>query len=203
MLKKIIPIIVAGLLLSCSGEEKAPGELESETPEAIEVVSSYDILSSKSRGWTDNIIERLYQEAIEKNKEVEALNQFIQKANNTYVDSLIDYKKYLNINEEYWETANDYISQITDTTLRKSMKELFDQSELTYCDSKNNLINIKDKIDIEKEHFDNQVVFLKLAVTLPMIENYQRNEKPDSTTLKEVIIDFDNANTVINNFVIK
>lgn len=203
MMKTIISILMTAsfMLSSCSQEKKTPEELVNETPTAIEEKSSYDISSYKDRGWKENIIERLYNEAVEKNKMVSNIDSFIVSANQLHVDSLIDFKKYSSINEEYWKTANNYIARITDTVVRSTVKELFDKAEFNYCDAKKGLIHLADKIELEKEHFDNQVLLLKLAVTLPMIQNYQNNEKPDSSKLKSILTGFDNATKEIKDFV--
>ena len=202
MLKKIIPIIVtaSSLFISCSEQKKTPEELVEETPESIEVSTSYNIKYSRGGSWQENIIERLYKEAIEKNIEVSNITKSIQLADEQYSDSLIAYNKYININEGYWETANSYISRISDSVVRKSIKSIFDEAELNYSDSKKDLTHLKDKIILEKERFDNNILLFKLAVTLPMIQNYQNNERPDSLKLKEIITSFENTGNEIKNY---
>ncbi len=189
MKRKVIPLFMAAMLLGCSQQQQTPEELENETPEAIEENSDLGFSSSYKRGY-ENIVERLYNEAVEKNIEVGAIQETINIANQYYVDSLTDYNKYVRINKEYWDIANRYIVEITDTTLRNSMYELFQEAEITYCSSKEDLLYLDDKIALEKERFENQVKLLKLAVTLPMIQNYQVNEKPDTTQLKAVLNGF-------------
>lgn len=201
MKKIIITIIISSVsFLGCSNEKKAPEELVNETPDAIEESSSYDISSYSGRGWNENIIERLFNEAVDKNNEVAVTAESIQIANDIYNDSLKEFNKYISINEDYWKTANDYIARISDSTLRKSIKDTFEKSEIDYCDLKKNLTSLNDKITVEKKRLEDQVTILKLIVTLPMIQNYQKNEKPDSLKLKEVINSLENTNKEINVF---
>lgn len=189
------------LLLSCNQQKQSPEEIQNETPDAIEAKYEPDWSSSYKRGGYDNIIERLYKEAIKKNKEVHIVNESIELANNYYNDSLVDYNKYLMINEDYWKTANTYISSIADSTLRVTIKNAFDKAESDYCTSKEHLLSLNDKIEIEKQHFDNQVILMKLLVTLPMIQNYQKNEIPDSLQMNSVKNELENTIKKIETFV--
>ncbi|MCT4582870.1 MAG: hypothetical protein N4A35_15770 [Flavobacteriales bacterium] len=186
MKRKVIPLLLAMGMLSCNQQRQTPAELERETPEAIEDQSDFGFSSSYKRDY-ENIVERLYNEAVEKNVEVGAIQESIDEVHQYYVDSLADYNKYIRINEEYWNTANRYIAEISDTTLRNSIKELFQEAEVTYCSSKEDLLYLNDQIALEKERLENQVQLLKLVVTLPMIQNYQVNEKPDTLQLKTIL----------------
>lgn len=201
MKRVFIPLVLAVGLFSCSNKTQTPEEVQNETPEAIDEDYGIDWSSSYKRGYHVNIIERLYEEAVEKNVEVGKINESILLANSFYEDSLVDYKKYINLNEEYWTIANDYISAISDSTLRNELKSIFDKAEVEYCESKKDLLYLNDKIALEKQHFDNQVNLLKLMVTLPMIQNYQVNEIPDSSTMNSVLIGFGNVNKEIEKFV--
>ena len=202
MMKKIILTIVitSFLIISCTEDKKSPEELMGETPEAIEVSPSYSVISSSRGKWKKNIIERLYEEAIEKNINVSNISKSIEIANQQYLDSLIDYDKYIDINEEYWDVANSYIANISDTVLRESIKKVFDQSELDYCNSNKGITSLNDEIKHGKDALNNHVLLFKLAVTLPMIQNYQKNENPDSLMLKAIIADFDSTITKIKKY---
>ena len=202
-MKKITAILLAGIFFAnCSNDITEAEELDNETPTALEEKSNFAMSSYKDRSYSD-IIERLYLEAVEKNKTVFGIDSSIVRANQYHIDSLKAYHKYVTINEDYWETANRYIAEISDTVARKSIKKVFDNAELNYCDAKKGLISLNDKIKLEKEHFDNQVLLLKLAVTLPMIQNYQHNELPDTIPLKEILTGFGNANNKVTEFVKK
>lgn len=202
MKRVLIPLILAVGLFSCGNKIQTPEGVQNETPEAIEEDYGSDWSASIKRGrYYDNILERLYKEAVEKNDEVGKINESILLANSFYGDSLVDYKKYINLNEEYWTIANNYITAISDSTLRNELKSIFDKAEVEYCESKKELLYLNDKIALEKEHFDNQVKLLKLMVTLTMIQNYQVNEIPDSSTMNSVLIGFGNANKEIEKFV--
>lgn len=201
MKRVLIPLFFAIVLFSCGKGNQNPEEEQKETPEAIENNYSSGGYSSMKRGWSMNIIERLYKEAVEKNKIVNTINQSVELANNFYLDSLVDYNKYVSINKEYWDVANDYITAISDTVMRMELKTIFDKAESEYCSSNEKLLFLNDKIKLEKKHFENQVRFLKLAVTLPMIQNYQVNEIPDSSAMNSILVGFDTVNKQIQEFV--
>jgi len=188
-------------LLSCDFNHKKTNEIDDETPSTMEgEYSSGNILRTKSKYHT-NILERLYEEAISKNKKIRKVDDAIELAYRLYSDSLSDYNRYIRLNKDYWNVANSYINDMSDSTLRNEVRSIFNKAEIEYCASKEELLHIDDKIDVEKKYFDNQVQLFKLIVTLQMVQRYQVNEFPDSSTMNSILTKFDHVNQVIETIV--
>jgi len=127
--------ILAFILLLSNCEEKPTVEtptpnIQKETPESLQS-SSFDF---KLYGRWDkaDLIDKLYNEALDNNDELKALNEQIMELHTNVKDTLNEVLRYESINNQYWKTAASYMTQIEDSILRTSTKKIFTTLEKEY-----------------------------------------------------------------------
>ena len=194
MKKKILGFILVLIsLLGCKDEPRKSANPElnihNETPQALNDESNYKIGLSKRN--PQDIITRLYNEAINKNPKLEKFNKEVTAFTKSKNDSLRPYLKYSRTNAAYWNSVGVLINQLQDTTLRKSTHKVFKSLEARY---KAQMIDYQNKLDIIDKRsitLNDQLIMMKLLITEPMMMNYQRNEKPDIETMEGIIKEYD------------
>lgn len=181
------------ILAACNHDSKPQAYHEqpaAETPEVLTENSNFDVAKSFPR-YNKDIIYKLYQEALEKNDELQLLDKQITTIFEKSGDEVTEFDEYTNVSEDYWQTADNYINNINDTTLRSKTAALFKSFAADY---KATLINHKNRIASiaeRKVSLQDHLILLKLLVTQPMIKTFQENEIPDLEKLQQVIHDYD------------
>lgn len=194
-IKVIILILIIATAISCNKVNKESVDIETqeivnETPDVLVENSNFK-LSSYSKRYDSNIITKLFNEALEKDAELEQLNNEITLMYQFQNDSLPEFSKFDGINKNYWRSSLEYIEQIEDTILRKSSLEIFETLQSKYEIS---MADYDQKIDVIKKKtitLNDQLILMKLFITEPMIKKYQLNEKPDIRSLENIIKEYD------------
>jgi hypothetical protein len=154
--------------------------------------SDFDSYLTKSARWkNDDIIQKLFAEACEKDKTLKDLNEKIESVGGIKDDSLKIYDDYFSINNDYWSTAQSYIIRLNDSILKESTTAVFDKLA---CDYEKRMIDYSNKIEILDQrtiNLEDQLILMKLMVTQPMIENFEINEKPPIKILEDLIKNYD------------
>lgn len=195
-MKILFTLIFSILLISCSQNKKIETTENIEdllgTPEALndnKTNSSY----SFSKRYHENIIDKLFHEALDKNKELKELNIRI---NEILADSLQektnDYLAYRKNNVEYWNTAKSYVNNISDSIRKIEILKIINKLEKNYERKLINHENKMDSITSLQLHLSDQKILMKLFITQKMINNYQNNELPEIDKLESMIKDLKN-----------
>jgi len=106
-------LLILSLLSSCRSDNTRSGlpTNEKNIPSSIMEEDSYasDLFDSEVR-WkgSKDIVEKLFEEAMEKDKELRSLNKRINQKFVSEIDSLASYDFYAETNNNYWEVANRY-----------------------------------------------------------------------------------------------
>jgi len=183
-------MIFSFLLIGCS--EQAQGEKNpapsNETPKIFQESTSYrdGIKSSIKKVTRYSLVEQLYQEAVEKDPALKALDTEILGMNALKQDSLNAYYKYFQNVQNYWGSANDYINKLEDSTLQVATRQYFDILENRHKERLDQHKTIEDSIEAKTNILYNQHLLVKLLTSSKMMENYQFNEFPSLKTLENV-----------------
>lgn len=197
MNNQIVILLFMFLSFSCSKDRSTnnePNNLE-ETPEVLEENKGDLNLSSYSKRAKKDIIQQLYDEAVDKDEQLKSLNSRISEISDLKKDSLKDFETYIRNNQNYWNSIDGYASQLSDTTLRDELKNLIEVLEKKHASKMSPLNSIVKQIEVAEQSLRDQEILMKILVTEPMMSNYQRNEFPDINTLKSVKSSLD---TLIN-----
>jgi bacterioferritin (cytochrome b1) len=165
------------ILFACN-QNKPAVQQQPPVPKALEEKSSSDYeLISKSRSY-NNLIEDLYTEILETNAALQELEKEFNTIDNKVIDSLKTFTQYNDKNNSYYNAAKEYTASISDSVLKKQMEELVKKSEETYRKIVTNHEQLIKKKGELASHLKNLHTVLMLSVTLPVMENYQREKLP-------------------------
>ncbi|CAM4065293.1 MULTISPECIES: hypothetical protein [Flavobacterium] len=178
MYKKISILFLFAFVCSCSKGKQKEINVANETPQVLQNNDSDISLRSFGKKYDFNIIDKLYNEAIEKDESLKKLENVFLYIGGVKKDSLKDFNDYLGNNARYWNDVDDYLKQIKDTILRKEVTKDFDKFEkefkksITSLQHKDSLLNMKSVL------LDDYHTIMKLKITHNMMMKYNTNEFP-------------------------
>ena len=186
-MKNTIIFLLLLSVYSCNNEEEYKPKKSKIIPNALSV----DVSSLKKKD-TD-LVENLYKEIVDKDASLKPLQIEIDKLESGKEDSLKTFSEYDKNNKDYYKTFEKHLKDIQDSVLRKRMRKILDSS----------LINYKNKLSAQQKVYDSANVLytsladlhwlLKLSKTLAVMETYQDNNIPDTTTLKNTLEKLNNT----------
>lgn len=183
------------LIIGCGKTAEQTPEPENATPKTLAEPTSGGVLNSDTKFsrayYEDDIIEKLFAEALEKNEQLKKLHDKIIAMPNIQSDSLVAFNQYQSNNEQYWEVTNQYLEQIQDTVLRAATRKNFELLEMTYKGKINKHITAKERLAKQVAELNDRLVLMKLLITQQMMLNYQNNELPNIKSMEDLIKDYD------------
>ncbi len=192
---KIILLIPTTLFFACSQKPEqptiSPPTIVVTTPEVlVKNNSDFNISSYSSKGRID-IISKLYNEALSKNKILEHLDKTLNVIQYDQNDQLEAYNNYLKTNLNYWSTTDNYINRISDTLLNQKTKQSYLNKKARYEKKMEAYYLTMSSISQKETALADELVMLKLTVTESMMKNYQHNERPKIETLNNLVDDYE------------
>lgn len=154
------------------------------TPAPLQESQATDYSSTKR--YVGDLLEDIYTDQVKKRPDLQKLENDIQTYNDKEPDSLQRLDRYLLKSGKYYASANERVSVISDSTLKRALLKAIVASNNRYA----NLIKA-DSVKLKSlQHMDQQLkdyhVALKLMVSLPVMEQYQQKNKPDTKTLDDL-----------------
>jgi len=197
-MKKLILISTVILLtfVSCDNARiKENQEQNQETLKALQKEKPIDIVSK--RGY-DDIIESLYKELVDKNPELKDLETRLDALAANKSDSTEQFNEYNGKNYSYYNSADNHLKQINDSTLRKKMKTLISSSLTKYNSKIYRHTELLKSIDMKTMTLDDLHEMLMITTTLPLIEKYQNNNLPTTKSINGYLKQLDKAIQIEN-----
>jgi hypothetical protein len=183
--------IISGCIQSQTTEPQNQTEPENETPVALQETKIIDEIGQYSSRYNTNILAKLYSEALENDTKLKELDNQIKEIRDIETDSLSEYEEYAIINNQYWSAVDNLLRQMNDSTLHDVTKELVDQLKSAYNKSVSDYETQKKIIRDKRISLKDQHLLMQLFVTVPMIENFRRNEKPSVKSLENVALEYE------------
>jgi len=183
-MKSTIILLLLFAIYSCKYDEQYKPKKSKGIPNALQE-RSVEVNRLKQKD-TD-LVEILYNELLDKDPSLKQLENEITKLQENQSDSLKTFTLYNNNNKEYYAIYQKHLDDIKDSALRRQVKKILDSSMRAY----------------KKKFFEHQKVFdstsemynalsdvhwiLKLSRTLAVMEKYQDENMPDTTSLKRTM----------------
>lgn len=181
-MKQLFPLLLV-LLLSCS-ENKPHVQQQQHVPQALVEQNSDVRLFSKRYG--NDLVQDLYEELL---KSDPSLNEFENAAAilpSQKKDSLAYFQTFTGKNEDYYSSAETYLSQIKDSVLKNRLKVLLTESKTKFETSLTAYHNLITQIEAKDNQINDLHNAVKLVVTLPVIEKYQKDNIPSVNPVKAI-----------------
>jgi peptidoglycan hydrolase CwlO-like protein len=178
----VILCLAVSIVLSCGDKKK--------TPPAILEGKKIDV-SSLYKKRSDDLVQALYEEVVSRSAELEDLEKQIEAIKKQWPDSSDAFKKFNEKNNSYYRSADKNIETIRDSVLRKRIRAMVTESRKHYADSITTWTNM-DSLIVRRTAMVNDLhALLKIAKTLPLIEEFQKNNTPATKPGEEVIKNYD------------
>ncbi|PIE50094.1 MAG: hypothetical protein CSA38_05305 [Flavobacteriales bacterium] len=185
-MKKIIFIFYAFCFLSaCSHPEE-------DTTEVIAEVNDNTSMKGLSKSYRNkDIIEVLYNKEIQSNEKLKALvNQINKVESDSFSKKTDSYLEYKKTNENYWQTVKGYTNSIQDSLAKKSIQKIFERLNKDFDQSIANHENKMNNIDSLSSKLSDEIILMKLLITQPMMQKYQKEKLPQIAELQSLIEDY-------------
>lgn len=178
MLKKIAFI---SLLLLVSCRDKETTDQKNAEPKAFEE-KTFDIGRS---GKGDDLVENLYQELVDKSPELKALENELREVNAR--DTTDIFYNYDQKSHDYYNSAESHINGIRDSVMKQKIINLITKSNDKYISQKAELENLVNTINKKRTDITNYHSALKIILTIPLIEQYQKQHLPNKAPFEKLI----------------
>lgn len=168
-------------LFACS-QNKTENVQQPAIPKALEENKVDYTLISKSRVSND-LVQDLYNEILEKNKKLNELEAEIRKTKTNKMDSLERFNAYDQQNNNYYRSAKNYLDQISDTVLRKQIEQTLTISSANYKNRISSHETLIKQADALAAKLHDLHIILKLSTTLAVMESYQKEQLPSKSPI--------------------
>jgi hypothetical protein len=152
-------------------------------------------VSSIYKKRSGDLVEALYDELVSGSAELTQLELAIKDLKKQTPDSLKGYKTFNQHNNVFYDLAGKKVNTMTDSVLRKKMLLLINHSRKQYTDSIARLKELDSLINRRTNTLNDLHTILKLVKTLPLIEDFQKTNRPPSLPAEGAL---QNLDTLIN-----
>lgn len=176
---KIFTVLSLVLLTSCRENEST--NRSDQEPKALQE-KSIDLGSLRSG---NNLVDDLYQELVNKSPELKVLENELDELNTRdTTDIFYDYDQK---SDAYYGSANNYINTINDSVMKQKILNLLHKNQEKYVSRKAELENLIKTIHKKRMEIKNYHNTLKIVLTLPLIEEYQKQHLPSKSPFEKMI----------------
>ncbi len=158
---------------------------EENVPDAFQEKSVIDDVSSIKRGYSD-LITQLYSEILEKNKDLQALEDSIKNLRKTSSENTEDANNFFENHQKYYNAAYQRIEIIQDSILREKIFEKLSENENSFNEKTKKLTNLLADISQKQAELNDYYTSLKILLTMKQNEEYQNNNLPDTTAVSNL-----------------
>jgi hypothetical protein len=148
-------------------------------------------VSSIYKKRSGDLVEALYDELVSGSAELTQLELAIKDLKKQTPDSLKGYKTFNQHNNVFYDLAGKKVNTMTDSVLRKKMLLLINHSRKQYTDSIARLKELDSLINRRTNTLNDLHTILKLVKTLPLIEDFQKTNRPPSLPAEGALQRFD------------
>ncbi len=179
---KLYSILLTSIILfSCNEKQNTT---ITETPKALQ--NNKIEIKSYSRSYSD-LVEELYKELLENNTELKKLEDAIENSNSKSISLENNFNEFNNKSVNYYKSAHSHTTMIKDSLLRTKITAVINKSTLNYDSKTYDLKYLLKEISEKKSAIQDYQTALKIILTLPVIEKYQKENILNQNEFKTFI----------------
>ena len=176
-------------IYSCSPQKTEPSP-QQETPKALTEDKKSDFsLRSKSR--PEDLVDEIYQEEVDKSVFLKNLEKKIADIPDDKRDSTQSFEEFDSKNTSYYHSATEKANSISDSLLKKKMLEIIANSKSAYERQIAEMKTMLKDLDQKSVSLEDYHTILKLKLTIPIIQKYQKTNQPSNNPLQKISKEYD------------
>jgi hypothetical protein len=144
-------------------------------------------LDNKSYSRTRDIIEELYQELVDKTPNLKKFEDELSASRPKHIELNEKFNQYDSKSNSYYSSAIYKATAISDSLLRMKILALITTNSKKYANKTTELNSLIKQISKNGSNLNDQHTILKIIWTLPLIEKYQDDNKPNKKEFKDFI----------------
>lgn len=200
MRTRICLLAIGVLTLAACNHHRVQPQPVADMPKALEDHSASDNLISK-RG-TGDLVESLYGELVGTDAGLKQLETALDALSQSKSDSTNPFHLFDEKSRSYYKAAGQHADQIRDSLLKDEVRQLVADHLAKYNAITARHQELLKSIDTKTAKLEDLHTVLKIVKTLPVIEKYQKDNRPGTTSLegysKKQDGAIDDANKLIN-----
>lgn len=175
--KLAVFILMIGQIFGMSACSNSRNSDEQNLPAALQEKSSInDLVGYSSRSY-DDLIEQLFNEIKENRSDVAEIAEAFDAKSEQLNKELDLLYKFDGKSTQYYGTAEDKLSSITDSILSAEMAQIVGTSKSAWTASLKNRDALAEKLRKNAQSLEDQFMVLKIRLTMPQIEAYQKEKE--------------------------
>ncbi len=144
-------------------------------------------VSGSFRSYDESLVDKLYSELIKNDQELQKFdNEILTNLSNSH-EVRKELSSYDDKSKNYYTSALTNTKSITDSVLKKRLVELVKNSETKYNSKVLSLKKLSGIIEANNASISDNYTFFKTAMTIPIIEKFQKENLPISKPLENFI----------------
>ncbi len=175
-------LILFFVLIISSCDDHPTSDPAQDTPEALETKES----SYLSKRYSGDLVDELFEERVEKSKDLKEMEEMRKAINNDRLDSIERFDKYDQKSIHYYSSATRHVDRIGDSLLKNRILNLITQSKDEYSSAIRAHKNILRNIDSNGKSVNDLHEALQVALTLEDIQLYQKKNLPSTKPLETI-----------------
>jgi hypothetical protein len=183
MVFKYLPALFFMLLVACGESRPADKPVTPEIPKAFKE-DRVEIRSYKRSG---DLVEELYSELVTVNPALNKLEDDLAAFRPRPGELKTQFGEYDHKSIVYYQAVNNKVRNIKDSLLRTKMIALIAASKNQYTGKTGELNALLKQIEGNSAALNDHHTILKIMLTLPVMEQYQDEHKPDKKEFNKVI----------------
>jgi hypothetical protein len=173
-------VVLLVVSFSCEAKKRGPAH----GGPVSKATKSEGGISSRTSG--DDLVDRLYREVVDSSDDLVRFEKTVANLGVEKHDSSADYDAYNETNEAYYHSAFVHARLIQDSSLKLRVVELVRKSQADYKILTARHQGLLAAIDGQMVAIHDSHELLKILVTLPPIQQYQRDELPSVRPLEDL-----------------
>lgn len=185
---RLLLISLALLVISCKSDYDPKKQ---DTPKALTDNSESELSLSSYKSRDQDLVERLYKEIVEKDKELQQLESNIQNLYASKTDSLESFNEFDAKNKSYYQTATSMAEAINDSLFKIKIKAFVARSDSAYNQKISRHNKLLQLLDEKEKALNDLRISIKIIRTLPLIEKFQQNNLPQTKPIEHILNQYD------------
>jgi hypothetical protein len=157
---------------------------KAETPKPLQDDNKEISLLSKRSA--DDLMYDIYADLADKNEDLKRLEDMRKHFSDGHEDSLMAFNNYNSKSANYYNSAIRALNEIKDSVIKQRLRVLLVNSQKKYSDKISKYNVLIDKMHNDEESTNDYYTTLRIAASLPIIEEYQDKHFSDGQAVESI-----------------